>query len=97
MANTALLKNESGMIKNGIVGFSWTTLFFGFFVPLIRGDVKWLIIMLICDIITGGLANIVFCFIYNKLYTENLISQGFVPADDHSKMMLQKSGILMAS
>lgn len=35
------LKNKNnGKIKKGIVGFSWTTFFFGLFVPLLRRDFK---------------------------------------------------------
>lgn len=35
------MRNSYGAMKQVKVGYSWTVLFFGFFVPLIRGDWKW--------------------------------------------------------
>ena len=46
------LKNpNTNQFKQVKIGFSWTMFFFGFWVPLFRGDWKWLIIMLLLDII----------------------------------------------
>lgn len=64
-------------VKTAPVGFSWTTLFFGFFVPLLRGDWMWAAIILVANIFSYGLASIVFAFVYNKIYMKSLFSKGF--------------------
>lgn len=75
---TIIFENpKSGAIKEAPVGFSWTTFFFGFFPPLFRGDFKFAIIIFILAIITLGLSNLVFMFIYNRLYIKGLIGDGF--------------------
>lgn len=83
--------------KKGYLGFSWTTFFGGIIVPLVRGDWKWAIIMLVVGLITGGVSWFVFPFIYNKINTKDLIeNQGFEPADDYSRSALVAAGILMS-
>lgn len=85
-----VLKHESGLIKEVKIGFSWTTLFFGLFVPLIRGDLKWALIMfgiaLIVGVPTYGIgsfiSNLVFAFIYNKLYVRDLLEKGYRPQNE---------------
>ncbi|MGL4973360.1 MAG: HrgC protein [Culicoidibacterales bacterium] len=59
-------------------GFSWTTLFFGLFVPLLRGDLKWAIIMLALGAITFGLSWLVMPFIYNQKYIDDKLAKGYV-------------------
>lgn len=79
--------------KKGVIGFSWTTFFFGFFVPLFRGDVLWAIVMLIAALLTAGISGIVFAFIYNKRYTEKLLKDGFEPVGDSDRDILKKAGL----
>ena len=74
---TIKLKSKNGAIKEAPVGFSWTTFFVSAFVPLFRGDWTWALIMLIASFITLGLAGILFAFIYNRLYIEGLLKQGY--------------------
>ncbi|MHC1749474.1 MAG: hypothetical protein AB9856_14475 [Cellulosilyticaceae bacterium] len=83
---TSLKKPEDGLetvTKNGEVrtihlkSFSWTTLFFGFFVPLFRSDWKWALIIFLIGIITCGLGNIYFAFNYNNIHKNELHRLGF--------------------
>lgn len=72
-------------------GFSWTTLFFGFFVPLFRGDVKWFFIILIVNVIVGSITAgigllvtwIVFPCIYNGRYISDLGKKGYIEIRDY--------------
>ena len=68
---------KKGVVKRAPKGFSWTTLLFGWFVPLIRGDIKWFAIMLICNLLTFGISHFVFPFFYNKNYTNQLKMEDF--------------------
>ena len=36
-----LENKKTHQLKQAPIGFSWTNFFFGFFVPLFRGDWKW--------------------------------------------------------
>lgn len=85
---------KGDLIKKGFVGFSWTTFFFGFFVPLFRGNWLWLVIMLLLGFASCGIANIILAFLYNKFYTSRLLENGWYPADDFSRNMLINKGIL---
>lgn len=87
------LKNSTGVTKQVKLGFSWTMLFFGLFVPLFRGDLKWTILFLILSILTLGLAWLVLPFIYNKMYINGLLEDGWVPADDMSRNAMMTKGL----
>lgn len=87
------LQHPSGPVKEVKAGFSWTVFFFGLFVPLIRGDLKWAAIMFgvsfLVGAITAGLGafipGLVFCFVYNKIYIKELLEKGYSttnPTDD---------------
>ena len=94
MAQMIVLE-KNGIQKKSFVGFSWTTFFFGFFVPLLRGDIKWFLIMLILSFLSFGLAQFILCFLYNKFYTVNLLEKGYSPADEFSRSILKIKGIII--
>ena len=86
------LKNDIGMVKEAKIGFSFTTFFFGAFVPALRGDWKYAGIMLVCAIITSGISTLVFPFVYNKLYIKE-----FLPASDNDRNILVEKGFIVSS
>src|SRR5699024_507040 len=79
------IRNEFDNVKEIKLGFSWTMFFFGVFVLLVLGDWKYFFIItgvaLVLTIISmgflGGLTQLVFCFVYNKLYARDLYEQGY--------------------
>ena len=84
-----LVHRETGLEKTGFFGFSWTTLFFGMFPALFRGDfltfVGGFAVLFIVSLATAGIgtgiAMIVWAFLYNKYYTRKLLEKGYVFAD----------------
>ena len=93
---------KNGVQKQGFVGFSWTMLFFGFFVPLFRGDLKWAAIMFFGTIllgfatlgIGGGVLGIVMSFVYNKIYIKDLIEKGWKPVGEENRLLLEEKNII---
>ena len=68
---------ESGLSKNGYYGFSWTYLFFGWLVPLIRGELGVAALHLLFSICSLGLWQLIACFIYNRQYMERKLTTGW--------------------
>ena len=79
------VKNNIGKTKEIKIGFSWSTFFFGVFVPLFRGDWKWFLIIIGIDLaltITGlifimPLLMLGLAFFYNRLYAKDLYNKGY--------------------
>lgn len=82
MAKVIMMREpQTGITKKGFYGFSWTSLFFGGFPAIIRGDLAIGILVLIANILTCGVAAIIWAFVYNKKYTLNLIEKGYTFLD----------------
>jgi hypothetical protein len=95
MATGIRLKQpQSGIVKTGYYGFSWTSFFFGGIPALMRGDIgaglAVIAISLLASAFSFGLLWFVFgliwAFIYNKRYTQALLQQGFVFDDDPARV-----------
>lgn len=97
-----LQNQQTGIVKQAKVGFSWTTLFFTFFPALFRGDWKWALIMLLSEIVAGSFTfgvgsfvlEIVFACLYNKFYITDLLNNGFAPSDQNSYNILRNKGFV---
>lgn len=87
------LQNQTGMKIQCDTGYSWTTLLFGCFVPIFRGDGKWFFIMLICALITYGISNLIFPFFYNDVYIKRLLEKGFFCTDKVGKEWLKQNNM----
>ncbi|GMX66654.1 hypothetical protein Elgi_59260 [Paenibacillus elgii] len=74
------LRNQVGIVKERKVGFSWTTLFFGFFPVLFRGDWKWAIIQFVAAGCT--------------LHINDLLKNGYEPSDENSRTVLVSKGFI---
>jgi hypothetical protein len=87
-----LKHRDSGVVKEGFYGFSWTTLFFGFFPALFRGDFLTFLggfaVIAILGVMTFGIgsfiAMLVWAFLYNRYYTRRLLEKGYMLADSES-------------
>lgn len=98
-AKRVMMKNMStGQIKTGFYGFSWTYLFFGWFVPLFRGELGVAALHLLFTLVTFGLWQLIVCFLYNRQYTQRLIAAGFRIVDENSVAMIaaEKLGLDLA-
>ena len=87
-----------GSVKHAPVGFSWTTLFFGCFPALLRSDFKWFGIQFGIAVVAGAftlgvgtiVAWIIFGFIYNKIYIQELIKAGYFVEKVESGLSLEQ-------
>lgn len=86
---------NSKVVKDAYIGFSWGTCIIGPFEALRRGDGKWFAIQLITNLVTWGGGWLIFMFIYNKIHTKDLLSKGFIPADDGVKHLLIQKGYIV--
>ena len=92
-----LKHSQTGALKDVPLGFSWTTLFFGIFPALFRGDFKNAFIMFLLALFTLNLSWLIMPFFYNKMYVTDLVSKGWMPADQMSANTLRIKGVAFMS
>jgi len=87
MAKKVIIQHPAnGLTKNGYFGFSWTYLFFGWLVPLIRSELGVAALHLIFTIFTFGLWQLIVAFLYNKQYMTRMLEKGYVLKDSEDMM-----------
>jgi hypothetical protein len=72
-----IILTKEGEAKIVKTGYSWTTFFFGVFVPIFRGDWIGFLIQLALGICTCGFSWFVVPFTYNNAYISRLKKQGW--------------------
>ena len=106
MAATIRMKHkQTGIIKQGYYGFSWTSLFFGGFPALIRGDILYGVIAIALGVVLGvasmGIlayaAWLIWAFIYNKNYTQRLLQSGFEFDDEPERVAEARAALGIAT
>lgn len=92
----ALIHPHTGLMKPGFYGFSWTFLFFGWFVPVFRGELFVGLLHLVITILTFGLWQVILAFLYNKQYMTRMLEKGYVlnDAEEVNAIARQKLGIM---
>jgi CHASE2 domain-containing sensor protein len=91
-----IIHSVSGIAKSGYVGFSWTYLLFGWFVPVIRGELGVGVLRLVVTFVSFGLSQLVFPFLYNRQYMNRMLTSGWAldPNDPHYDIARQKLDIV---
>ena len=84
---------ESGMVKIGFYGFSWTYLLFGWFVPLFRGELGVGALHLLFTIFTFGLWQFIVCFLYNKQYMTRMLTGGWALAGSDADNVVARTAL----
>lgn len=95
MAKGITIKHpSSGMTRTGYYGFSWTYLFFGFLVPIFRGELGVGALHLLFTIFTVGIWQVVMAFLYNKQYMARMLTEkGWVLDGSESENVLAKRAL----
>lgn len=87
----------SGLTRKGYFGFSWTYLFFGWWVPMFRGELGVAALHLLFTVVTLGLWQIIVAFLYNKQYMTRMLEKGYVLRDTEEAMAKARIALGIAS
>jgi hypothetical protein len=97
VATKVTIQNPTnGLTRNGYFGFSWTYLFFGWFVPLIRGELGVAALHLVFSIVTFGFWQLIVSFLYNKQYMTRMLEKSYVLKDSEDVMREARGALNVA-
>lgn len=77
-----VVHQSSGMRKTARLGWCWTYWYFGFLVPIFRGEIGIGVLHFVISVITFGLFQIIMSFLYNKQHMTRLLEKGWIVAED---------------
>lgn len=85
------VKHKESMVEGScFIGYSWTYFFFGFFVPIFRGEILIGALHLIFSIVTFGVFQLVMPFLYNKQYSIRLLTNSWELNDSEENNTLAR-------
>tara|TARA_B110000090_G_C12954299_1_gene282387 strand:+ start:106 stop:408 length:303 start_codon:yes stop_codon:yes gene_type:complete len=97
MATKIVIRHkDSGLGKDGYYGFSWTYFFFGWLVPLIRGELAVAALHLLFTIFTLGIWQLIACFIYNRQFMERKLTEGWQLTGSDQEVLAAKGALGLA-
>ena len=78
MATKIMLQHaNSGLLREGYYGFSWTFLLFGGIVCFFRREPGYGFAHMAASFLTFGLWNLLFCFLYNRQNLRRMVESGW--------------------
>jgi hypothetical protein len=92
-----LIHSTAGISKNGYVGYSWSYLIFGWFVPVYRGEIGIGVLHLLIALISVGLSQLIFPFVYNRQFMNRMLTSGWQldTTDQNYEIARQKLNIVL--
>ena len=91
----AIIHPQSGLMKSGYYGFSWTFLFFGWFVPVFRGELFIALLHLAITVATFGIWQVIIAFLYNKQYMTRMLEKGTFSTTRKRSMKQQEKNLAL--
>ncbi|MFM6991627.1 MAG: hypothetical protein ACKOWD_10100 [Rhodoferax sp.] len=94
-----LIHPDSGLVKTGYIGYSWTYLLFGWFVPLVRGELGVAVLHLVITVFSAGISQLIFPFLFNRQYMQRMLIAGWHldPLDANFELAQRALGIQASS